>query len=290
MAAITLANLISYVAQSYGQAYASGTGDSGTNTTTVVDDALIANGYSLIGHQILLGASSTPRRISDFDDTTGTVTYTPIASGITTGSAYEILPLPRAEFVAAIQKAMRAAGRDFPTVRYATLELSAGQQDYDLAADVAVLVAAWISSYPTGSNITSWKPFHEYEMLAAEGLRRIQLRRIMLANYVGYTHTLRYSYYALPERLTTDSQVLQAGEGTGSYPSDDQQLIAFIEEMALHYLHERALQLSPTGQEARVHATMSGNHLKKAEDIRRRSATAPRVTRYVRRPRLVNHI
>lgn len=290
MANLTLANLISYVAQAFGQTYATGTADSGS-TSTLVDDALIASGYSLIGHQILLAAGGAPRRIIAFDDTTGTVTFAPSYSTVGSGTAYEILPVPKGEIISAIQKAMRSAGNDFLTVRYTTLTLSTGQQDYDLAQDAVIVVAAWRSSLPEGSSINTWMPFTAFEIIVNEGRRRIVLREGTIFDpNPGYSHTLRYSYYAYPERLSAAGDVLQAGEGSGAFPSDDQPFTSFIEEYALHLLHEKALQLNPSGEKARMHNSMSRSHLEKAEMIRKRNTTAPRTTRRVRRPRIAMQV
>jgi hypothetical protein len=288
MATLTLANLISYVASAYGQTYLSGTADSGS-TTTLVDDALIACGYSLVGHQILLGASPEQRRITAFNDVTGTVTFTPAGTAVTGSTIYEILPLPKAEFIGAINKAIRAAGRDFGTVRYTTVSLSPGQQDYNLATDVVCILAAWIASLPEASSIEQWIPFHEFDVLENEGLKRINLRTGGVFNpNLNYSHTLRYSYLALPEILTATTDDLEAGAGTPNDRTSEVPLVSFVEEYALHLLHEKALQLNPTGEVARMHATLSQNHQRKAEDVRKRS-TGPRVTRSVRRRALPIH-
>ena len=288
MATLTLNNLISYIAAAYGQAYLSGTADSGS-TTTLVDDALIACGYSLIGHQILLGGTPEQRRITAFNDVTGTVTFTPAGTAVTGSTTYEVLPLPRAEFVAAINKAVRAAGRDFLTVRYTTVSISPGQQDYNLSADCIVLMAAWLSTLPSGSSVEQWIPFAGFDVLENEGLKRINLRGGAIFDPdASYSHTLRYSYLALPEILTAGADDLEAGAGTPSDRTSEVPLISFVEEYALHLLHEKALQLNPTGEAARMHATLAQQHQRKAEDIRKRTA-GPRVTRLVRRRALPIH-
>lgn len=259
MAETTLNQLAASIARRAGL-YAAGTATAGT-TTTLTDANLIQpdNLWNNCYVHFLSGTyAGQERLISSHDQDTATITFAPALAGVVTnGMTYEICPLQRADINQAVADAVRNAGNAWMQIKEAALTLT-GEQLYALSADtVAVLdVLVYSTELPGDSGV--WSSLTDWVVIGVPGARKLMLRswRAYSLHYAG-----KVRYLAMPELMDTGSDALGLGETV------ERQALAYVQEYALHVVHEMLLARNVTGEMARAHLSLSNNHLKKAEAI-----------------------
>jgi hypothetical protein len=264
MAELTLNDLIMTIARRYGNA-ANGTATGGT-TTTLVDTAGLfhpdhtwANFYL---YQATGANAGVERLVTDSVQSTKTLSLDPALSNVVAAAVeYQVLPIQRQYFVDAINEAIRRADDTWMQVKQdESLSLSTAQE-YTLPSDLILLLGVYIG---IPGNTVAWSPYTGYEVIMpTAGTPKLHLRNIPQPFTIPTSSntTIRLIYAANPSMLTTGAGTLGIGEPMRG-------AISFIQEMALHLLHEQAVARNVTGEAARAHLTLAQQHLDKAREIK----------------------
>lgn len=259
MAETTLNQLAASIARRAGL-YAAGTASAGT-TTTLTDASLIQpdNLWNNCYVHFLSGTyAGQERLISSSDQDTATITFAPALAGVVTnGMTYEISPLQRADIDQAVADAVRSAGNAWMQIEEDSLTLN-GEQLYALNVNtVAVLdVLVYSAEQPGDSGV--WSSLQDWVVIGIPGARKLMLRSW---NALHRSYAAKVRYLAVPSVPSTGSGSMGLGE------TEERQALAYVQEYALHVVHEMLLARNVTGEMARAHLSLSNNHLKKAEAI-----------------------
>lgn len=122
----------------------SGTATALGTTSTLVDTTLMDTSDSYNGGTLFLTASSLTRRITDYAQTSGTITFTPVATAPASGSYYTVTNMRREDIVQAINQALRQIGA--VTSINDTLDVIENTQEYTLPAGVSNVVRISIAN------------------------------------------------------------------------------------------------------------------------------------------------
>jgi len=282
MAGTTLAQITQYVADGFGGYRSAITTGTGTTTTLIDNVNLVAGGSKgLTGKTILVGG--VPRMVEKVDGATGTLTFCPaLAQVVGQGVAYEVYSAEVKEIQSAINKAIRALGNGYLVARHVeNLSLNVMTGEMDLPEDCVVVDAVYGSLPQTNTQALSWAPLHSYEILNERGQRRLVMKQAPSAQDGVVNVNVRLQYLALAKEMQAAGDTTGAGDGADA-ASDERGLVAFLEEYALHLLHEKATAENPSGDMARTHNTLRQAHFEKAMNLKMGLST-PRVARHVQR-------
>lgn len=177
----------------------SGVTTSGGNLTTIIDTTLMDTSDSYNGGTLFLTDDSLTRRITDYAQTSGTITFTPAiaADQDDAGSYYTVTNARREDIVQAINQALRQIGN--VTKINDTLSFVEDQQEYTLptgVSNVTRIAVANDADDPVEYYRTySW---HEYD------------GKLYIHEPVNYAtgHTIRLYYDAPPTQVNADADVI----------------------------------------------------------------------------------
>jgi hypothetical protein len=259
----TRAQLVQEVADAYGE-YFTNTADSGSTTTIVDTENIEADDFwnNHFAHVITDagGASAAPegeeRPVSDFVQSTGTVTVSPaFSAAVAAGDTYEILPERRAVIERAINAAIREAGTRWwvPSTDTSTITLAANTYSYSLPTDVVYIVDILYRS----ASDDPWESIEtsNWYVAGAPGAQTLYLYDI--GDY-DTGDVLRVDYQVRLSELSADASTLDIGA------PGETELVQFIVDYALYWLHNRAANANPVGGEVRLHLTQAKDYLDKA--------------------------
>lgn len=267
--------LVAEIARRMGH-YHDGTADDGS-TTTIVDDTLTEpndfwNGHYAYIKALITGLSEAPqgeeRVVTDYDQATYTLTFSPGLTGApVAGDTYDLLQCRRADITAAINAAIRASGTTWlvETTDTTTVTITADTFLYTLPTDIVHLLDV---QYRDASD-EPWQALDTGNWML-DGTMGAQSLILYTLNPYETGDTLRLVYLKRLAELTTDSATLDIGA------PGETELVRFIVEHALFYLHNLMASRNPTGAEFRSHLTQAEDHLKLATEIR---DNAPRFRR-----------
>lgn len=285
MSATTLGDLVERVARRFGH-YRSGTATGGS-TTTIVDTSVLyepddfwVNHYAYITEDAG-GASAAPegeeRPVSDFNQSSATITVDPaFTAAPASGDTYELLPCRRADIIAAINAAIRAAGDTWLVAMTdtSTVTIAADDYDYTLPTDVVEILAIWRRD---GTD-EPWAvvPPRDWWISRVLGAQVLQFKSL---DCVDADDVLRIDYVGRLSELSADSDTLGIGE-----PAEPE-LLNFLEAWALYWLHDQAAASGPQAGDFRAHYTLAQTRKEEAEQIRKRAPRRLRRPGQVRGPR-----
>lgn len=177
----------------------SGVTTSGGNLTTIIDTTLMDTSDSYNGGTLFLTDASLTRRITDYVQTSGTITFTPAvaADQDDAGSYYTVTNARREDIAQAINQALRQIGN--VTKINDTLSFVEDQQEYTLptgVSNVTRIAVANDADDPVEYYRTySW---HEYD------------GKLYIHEPVNYAtgHTIRLYYDAPPTQVNADADVI----------------------------------------------------------------------------------
>lgn len=267
MAETSLDTLILLIARRLGAA-TGGLSTSGTTTTLVDTAALFEPDSTWIGHYIrfLSGANVNQERlIIASSQSAKSVTFDPSVSvAVASAVGYQITPMRYQLYLDAIFNAIASAGDSWVVMKDdATSITFNGNQEYSLPSDVLMLHQVWYGDGQFWDQIGTW------EVLGTPGAYKLHFRDFpipfsdMLADG---TNKIRLIYAASPPILNSPSQTLTMG-GTA-----DRQVILYLQEMALYYLHT-GLWSKTAGEQARSHMSQAQQH--HAEALRLKASRTP---------------
>ncbi len=267
MAEKTLNELVMTVARRYGNA-TSGTATDGTTTSLIDTAGLFHPDHTWSNFYLYLSSGSNAgieRLVTDSAQASKTLSLDPaLPNAVAGGDGYQVLPLQRQYFVDAINEAIARAELSWMQVKVdETISLTTAQE-YSLPTDCMIVLEMFIG-IPGATNVPAgWTPYTGFEVYAASaGVPKLHLRDIVkpLTIPIPTNTKIRLVYATLPNELSD-------GAGTmGINELDGREAISFIQEMALHLLHEQAVARNVTGEAARAHLTLAQNHLDKARMI-----------------------
>lgn len=273
MAEKTRIEMVEAVARRFGH-YRQGTATGGSTTTVVDTGALYEPDDFFIGHYVYVvedagGAGAAPegeeRPVTDYEQETATLTVSPVfSSAVGAGDTYELLKTRRADVVAAINAAIRAAGETWlAMVRDTTsLTIADDDYDYDLPVNVARLLALWVR----GDTDEAWVevPARMWRVTGTPGGPQV----LLLDTQTGLSDgdTVQLEYLARPAELTADDGTLGLGQ-----PAETE-LVKFVEEYALFWLHDQAANQGPEAAGFRPHYTQAQGCWERAAGIQARAS------------------
>jgi len=242
----------------------------GGSTETVVDGVgLIAPDDYWVGHYVYIladagGEGAAPegeeRPITDYVQSSGTLTVAPaFSAAVADGDTYEVLPLRRAEIIAAIQAGVRAAGVTWVATKVdtTTVTIAADDHDYDLPTDVVRLLVVWVRT----SAGDAWVevPGRMWRVSGEMGDQELLFDDL---SGLGADDTVRLEYLARAEELSADSDTLGLGEPA------EREMVEFVVAHALFWLHDQAAARAPEGAGFRPHLTQAQYYREVAKEIR----------------------
>jgi hypothetical protein len=172
-----------------------------------------------------------------------------------------VTPVQRQYFIDAINEAIRRADVTWMQVKQDESLTLSTEQEYTLPSDLILLLGVYVG---IPGNPAAWAPYTSYEVIMpTAGTPKLHLRNIPqpFTVPVSSNTTIRLVYAANPSMLTT-------GTGTMGIGEPAREAISFVQEMALHLLHEQAVARNVTGEAARAHLTLAQQHLDKAREIK----------------------
>lgn len=201
------------------------------------------------------------------------------------GDEFEIAEFAHDDLLMVVQEAISAAGSDWMAiVTDESMELSTTTQIYAMPDDlVSILSIDYYATNQAGQTGT-WMPITSYEIYGAAGSRKLQMRQFAQSSNpnAGSPYPMRIQYVAMPALLTDNTDTLNLGEMERS-------AVAYIKEMALHFLNEQRFERNRTGEDARACLTAAQQHMAKAEALRLKANVVPATRRYSTRT-LPRHI
>ena len=284
MSAKTRADIISEVADLFGE-YLKLTATDGS-TVTIADTVNLYQPDSLwVGHYAYVltdvgGVHAAPegqeRPVTAYAG--NTVTVSPAFTvAVAAGDVCELLPVQRSVLVRAINAGIREGGHTWlvPVVDEDT-ELDEELYDYDLPADLVDLSRVLVRE----DTDQPWAevPARNWRVTGVPGAQVLTFRTW---NGLSEDFTLCLEYYARPNELATDSATLGLGEPA------ERELVEFIIQYALYWLHDRLANKNESQGTFQVHYTKASNYLKiamgmKARAMGRRGAKSLRTSRVAR--------
>lgn len=264
MAATTLDQLVLAIGRRFGQA-ASGTATGGGTASLIDTAALWQPDGHWVNHYVRFTSGSNAnaeRLITASVQSSKTLTLDPsLTNAVAASDAYQILPLPRADIVGAIQDAIYRMGAKWVATNTDQTIGYSGDQEYDLPTDLLFIISLWLGS------AEDWSPITNYEVVGEPGALVLNIRdgldarqRVLAA--AGTQEYFRVVYAALPTLISTGSASLGVGE------TQERDAIAYIQEYALHLLHQGAVARNKTGESARASLSLAQMHLAESEKIR----------------------
>jgi len=273
MAAKTRADLVGEVGRRFGH-YRLSTATGGSTSTVVDTGALYEPDDYWVGHYVYVvtdagGAGAAPegeeRPVTDYVQSTGTLTVSPVFSaGVGSGDEYELLMVPRADLEAAINAGVRSAGETWlvPKTDVTTVTIADDDYDYNLPTDLARMLSVWVRD----ATDVGWRPVpgKNWRVSGTPGGPQV-LRLDSLAGLAADDSVL-LEYLARPSELSADSSTLGLGEPAES------ELVEFVVNFALFWLHDQAASGAPESGAYRPHLTQAQFYLELAEKVRTRAA------------------
>lgn len=177
----------------------SGITTAGGNLTTIIDTTLMDTNDSYNGGTLFLTDDSLTRRITDYTQTSGTITFTPAitATQDDAGSYYTVCNARREDIAQAVNQALRQIGA--VTKINDTLAVIANTQTYTLPAGVSNITRVSIANDATDPveyhRAYSW---HEYD-------GSIHIHE-PIQQSVG--NTIRLYYDSQPTQMNADTDVI----------------------------------------------------------------------------------
>lgn len=267
MTAKTRADLIQYVVERFGR-YRKLTATSGS-TSTVLDTAtLIEPDDFWVGHLAYVltdaaGLSAAPqgqeRPVTDYVQSTATLTVAPAFTvAVAVGDIVELLPVRRGVIVDAINEAIRSAGETWPVVKKdtTTVNLADADYEYSLPTDMVRLLDVWHMAN-TGDPYYR-VPHRNWHVEGTPGAQVLYFDRLTGLDTDG---TIMLQYVGYPSELSADTTALGVGDVA------ERELVQFVIERALAWLHERAA--SENVGAFREHMTLAQQGYDRAETMQR---------------------
>lgn len=256
----------------------------GTTTTLNAVKLIHRDGYWTGKYIYFLSGSNAglERIISGY--TNHTLAFDACPYNVAAGDQFEVAEIARDDLVLAVQGAIGAAGSSW--MRIVTDESIALDMDstrYEMPDDLISILSIDLYCTDDVAMTGYWLPVTDYEFYGAPGARTLVVRQFPEVRSTPVTsYPMRVQYLALPTMLSDGAEGLEIGP----YERD---AVAYIKEMALHYLNEQRFQRNRTGEDARACLTAAQQHMAKAESIRERAHSAVGTRRYKTR-QLPRHI
>jgi hypothetical protein len=257
----TRADLVELVARRFGF-YLKGTATGGS-ATTVVDAANLTepdDHYNDMRAYILTAGGAAPegqeRRVEAFSQATATVTVEPaFTAAVEAGDVFEILPCRRAQIVAGINAGIVAAGDAWlvPMTDVTTVTIASGDYDYSLPVGLVILYRVWRRS----ATSDPWQPVPA-EDWQVDGTPGAQVLYLHTQRHVVAGEKLRLDYLARLSELATDAATLAVGAPA------EAELVEFLADYALYFLHDWMANRAPTGQQFRARLTKAADYWQQA--------------------------
>lgn len=264
MAETSLLELLKNVSLRYGSVYANVTTTSAGTTTTFVSTSLV--GRDELGGAQRAVIAGVDYQLTDFDSATGAGTFQPAAgAAIANGVSVTILPQPRQTMLWAINSAIDAMGDSWRAAKSVDdyFSLSATVQTYTLPANCIDVSELLVNTRMGIGSIKLYKPEQDFEVITqGAGLPKLLQMRRQFGSYIGYTSGTRLLYYALPNKLSNDTDTLGIGE------LDEREAVHFLELMATAFLIEKDVQYNPVTQSSRAQKSKDQTLKAEAEQIR----------------------
>lgn len=269
----TLLDLIKGVADLFGPLH-EGTAESGSTTGYVFDRTLIEPDDAWNRHYIYItsAGSAAPegeeRAISDWDQSAGMLSIAPaFTTAVAEGDTYLLLPVRRGELVRAINRSIERANERWgvPTIDTSTVTIVADTYQYDLPSDLTWLVDVL---YRDDAE-SPYRPI-ERGIWSVSGTPGSQVLDLLDISNWDAGDVLRLDYVARMASLSADTDALDVGA-----PAEPE-LIAFLIDYSLWYLHMQAANRGIASGVFREHLTQARNALELAE---KKLANAPRFAR-----------
>jgi len=263
---MTLLELIKRIAANFH--YYSGTATGGSDST-VVDTTLLEpddfwnNHYVYITSADSAAPEGEERYVSDYDQSSQTLTATPnFSAAVAAGDEYVLLQFRRADFIVAIRSGIARANSRWlvPVTDTTTVQIATDTYSYSLPTDVVRIDRIlyrddssdpWLEVDPG-----SWR------MSGVPGSQKLELTNIDAFDSGDY---LRVEYVKRQSDLSNDSDELGVGE-----PAEPE-LVQFLVEHAMFRLHTMAMSRNVTSSEFRAHMTLADDYYKRSEDLLTRS-------------------
>lgn len=260
---VTLTDLIKAVSMAYKKVWASDTTTSAGSTTTLVCSRLIGK---QLGAGQWVQVAAADRRVVSFDDSTGTLTFTPAhTSAIASGSAFIVTPRSWDEMVAALTRAMYGMGESWQTVRAtdSTSNLSGLRDTWDLPSDCNDVLRIQVKPRPPFTNMLTnvpyeqWEDWPYWEVFSVDGARKLRLTKLVAG-------PVRLHYRALIVVPTATNEYINFGD------NDDREAVAFLVARTQYELLTADQIDNPAAQAARTWGAMAKQLFEISEGIRAR--------------------
>ena len=260
----TRADLIEDIAREWGFFYSS-TVDSGS-TTTIVDATLLEPDDFWIGHYAYItdttddaAPEAEERPVSDFVQSTGTVTVSPAFSAVTAaGDTYELLPARRADIIAGLDRGMHIAAQHWmvQVTDTTTVTIATDDYDYDLPTDLVRLNNVM---YRADSD----EPYQAVDNATwyVGGTYGDQVLYFYDISAFDAGDTVRLEYVKRIAEFSSDTDTLDVGA-----PAEEE-LVNFLVAYGCHYLHQMAVNRQPAAAEARMRRTLADDYARRCEGI-----------------------
>jgi hypothetical protein len=262
--ATTLLDLIQRIAPLAGPMH-EGTAESGSGVAAIVDKTLIEpddywkNHYAYIMSADDAAPEGEERVVSDYVQSTGTLSLVPnFTAAVAAGDTYLLTSLRRADIVRAINNAIGRSSQRWgvPTIDTTTITITADTYQYDLPTDLV-----WLSDVLYRSDTD--EPYRSIERGNWQVAGTVGAQVVDLLDISGFAADdhLRLDYVKRLGKLSNDDDTLDIGA-----PAEPE-LIAFLVDYSLWYLHNQAAMANVTSGAFREHYTQASNAYKRAEAL-----------------------
>lgn len=268
MAQKTRADLIVSIAQQMGH-YATGTATSGS-TSMLIDlkESYAPDGHWLNHYLYILtdagGSSAAPEGeeslVTGYVQTTGKLTIDPVLSAaIAAEDIYQLLPVRRADIIAAINLAISLAGQTWlvSEVDDSTITIAASDYDYTLPTNLVRLLTV----YTRDETSDPWRKVggQQWRVAKTPGGQELVLSTL---NGLANGDLVRLAFLSRPAALSTDAGTLGLGE-----PAETE-MVAYIVAMALALLNEQAASATPLDEVLKARLALAQLYHRQAAEIK----------------------
>lgn len=260
--ATTLLDLIKRIAPLMGPMH-EGVAESGSGVSVIVDRTLIEpddywkNHYAYITGAGGAAPEGEERVVSDYAQSTGTLSVVPnFTAAVASGDTYLLTSLRRADAVRAINNAIERSAQRWgvPTIDTSTITIVADTYQYNLPTDLV-----WLADVlHRGDTTVPYRPI-ERGVWQVSGTVGAQVLDLLDVGAFTVGDHLRLDYVKRLAKLSADTDAL--GIGAPAEP----ELIAFLVDYSLWYLHDQAAAGNVSSGTFREHYTQASNARQRAE-------------------------
>jgi hypothetical protein len=256
----------------------------GTTTTLNAAKLIHRDGYWTGKYIYFLSGSNAGLERIVTGYTNHTLAFDACPYNVAAGDQFEIAEIARDDLVLAVQGAIGAAGSSWMRiVSDESMTLDTDTMRYEMPDDLVSILSIDMFYTDDVALESYWLPVTDYEFYGAPGARTLMVRQFPESHSApASSYPMRVQYLALPTMLSEAADGLDIG-------LFERDAVAYIKEMALHYINEQRFQRNRTGEDARACLTAAQQHMAKAESIRERAHSAVGTRRYKTR-QLPRHI